>query len=512
MKSRKKWIVSLIVYSLFIAVMCARWYHPTYVKADVGVQPVLPGGSNIQPEEKTLIRMSSEVVKINVRAATEADNNLIALNPKAYGYNVIKIWYPGVMEVNAEFRMANPAANTVNMTVWFPLASALENADWNINPEETVPYITDFKVYADGKALEISVSELPNPKGIDKPDLPWASFQGNFAGNSETILTVHYTLPLQPSTKGNEMALYYVFQTGASWAGTIGRAELIINLPYPASTGTMAGIQPGHFYLPYMSTTNQSSTLPSGTELEGNQVRWVWIDFEPGPEDDFAIWLLQPEKWQTLADALAAVKSTPQNGQAWLNLASAYHILAVTPGNSPTIFSGSYLDPGKEAYQKVIDLLPESPAGHAGLALLTLAPYMAEKNAPVEVIEMVKEEFRIAVELESANPVIENNESITQWLPGWLEEALATYAYNSATATAEFSIWSTEQTELTAQTVMQTASAEKTSTKSKLPATLTPSPVPAEEKPSPDSVDQILLIAGGVVLLAVLIYMRSRKS
>jgi hypothetical protein len=36
--------------------------------------------------------------------------------------------------------------------------------------------------------------------------------------------------------------LYYIFQTGAGWAGPIGQAELILNLLYLSSPDTLAGI------------------------------------------------------------------------------------------------------------------------------------------------------------------------------------------------------------------------------------------------------------------------------
>ena len=50
--------------------------------------------------------------------------------------------------------------------------------------------------------------------------------------------------------------------------------------------------------------------------LEGNQARWTWKDFEPDPEDDFAVWLIQPGKWQELDTARVAVQANPEDGQA----------------------------------------------------------------------------------------------------------------------------------------------------------------------------------------------------
>ena len=137
------------------------------------------------------------------------------------------------------------------MTAWFPLASALENVDWELNPEKMQQHIERFRVSVAEKPVEFTVSELPNPKGADKPPLPWASFPVTFPAGKKTLIRVRYTVPLQTAVKGKELALYYIFQTGAGWAGPIGDAELVVNLPYPASEATLAVASPGSLRLPY---------------------------------------------------------------------------------------------------------------------------------------------------------------------------------------------------------------------------------------------------------------------
>ncbi len=126
--------------------------------------------------------------------------------------------------------------------------------------------------------------------------------------------------------------------------------------------------------------------------------------------------MIQPGKWQELETARAEVQANPEDGQAWLDLASTYYSLSATYRNFPLIFSPSYLPPGIEAYQKAAALLPEHPAPHAGLALLTLAPYMTDKNAPPEVIQSVQDEFQIARELEAKNPSLAKEAGISYWM------------------------------------------------------------------------------------------------
>jgi hypothetical protein len=273
--------------------MVLRIIIPSTVQADVGVQPVLPGGSNIQPEGQTLIQMAVEVVTMNVRSATKADNTILQINPQAYGFQTQPVWYPAVAEVQADFTMNNPTSGVVSLTAWFPLSSALESVGWSLNPDEIVPSIASFHVTLDGNPEDYSVSELPNPKGSDKPLLPWASFLVTFPAGTETNIQVSYLLPLSQAIKGSELALYYIFQTGAGWAGPIGRAEFILNLPYPASDATLVRIPSSSLSIPYAMADPRSEIIFGG-EMQGNRARWTWTNFEPTPQDDFAVWLMNP--------------------------------------------------------------------------------------------------------------------------------------------------------------------------------------------------------------------------
>ena len=92
-----KRFLGLISSLLFVTVMVGLWV-PLPVRADVGVQPVLPGGSSIKPGEETSIQMAAEVVTMNVRQATEADNVLVKLNPDSYGYGYQPIWFVAIAE------------------------------------------------------------------------------------------------------------------------------------------------------------------------------------------------------------------------------------------------------------------------------------------------------------------------------------------------------------------------------------------------------------------------------
>jgi len=496
-------------------------------RADVGVRPILPGGSSLKPDEETPIQMAAETIVMNVRPATEADNAAVELNPEAYGLQFQPVWFSAIAEVEADFTMQNPTSDPVSLTAWFPLASALENVGWELNPDEIVPRLESFQVAVDGTPLDYTVSELPNPKGQDKPPLPWASFPVAFPAGRETNIHVRYVLPLHQAVKGSELALYYIFQTGAGWAGPIGQAELIVNLPYPASAETLAGMPSGSFNLPYFISNSQAG-LPPGAVLEGDQARWTWVDLEPGPKDDFSIWLMDPGKYQELETARTAAQANPQDGQAWLNLASIYRSLATMGHSIPSIFSASYLEPGLAAYRKAAGLLPEHPTPHAGLALLTLAPYMRAKDAPPEVIQSVQDELKTARDLEAKNPSLAEEAGHPSWM---VEDMLNIYSLNDATATAEAAFWAAEQATQTAavagpQTSVPGTALAQAPTRTATPTpskTTQPKPAPSQTLAPPTTMLQqtllqtgfgltyCIILAGGIVFLVIVGYLALRR-
>jgi len=359
------------------------------VQADMGVQPILPGGSNIQPEGETPIQMASEKVLLNVRPATEMDDTVVIRNPAEYGlsgsFDGSPGMYPAVADVLADFKMVNPTNEAISMTAWFPLASALETEEWNLNPGDVVPRIERFQVVRDGKPLEYTVDELPNPKGEDKPLLPWASFPVTFPAGEETHVQVSYVLPAWWSHEGLVMSLYYIFQSGAGWAGPISNAELVINLPYPASNETIY-------------------EMPKGGQIEGHQVRWTWLDLEPGPQEDFFIKLMMLNRWDELQAARAAVTANPQDGEAWLNLASTYSMLtrgkAYSAARMLPGFGEIYQPLGVQAAEEALRLMPGDGRPHYELAILYASAL--PENASREDLQPVMDELKIVEELEPA--------------------------------------------------------------------------------------------------------------
>lgn len=472
------------------------------------------------PGEETPILMASEVVVMNVRPATEADNTLVALTPNLYGFQHNPTWFEAVAEVEADFTMTNPTGKTVSVTAWFPLASALLNNEWSLYGDEIPPSIDSFQASIDGEPADWTLSERPNPKGPDKAPLPWASFLVTFPGGKETVIHVSYSLPLQPF--GNmDMALYYIHQTGAGWAGPIGSADVTINLPYPASAGTVTGIPPGSLRLPPYYKPSARVNLQVNSGMTGNQVHLWWRDFEPDLEDDIALWLLQPAKWQEIETARLAVQADPEDGRAWLDLGSSYYYLLGAEFLTLSIFSPTYLLAGMDAYQKAAALLPEHPAPHAGLALFSLEPYLVDRNAPSDVVRYVQDEVQIARELDARDPSLMEEAGISRGLLYLCETALDSY-FGSTTPQEKKSTEGSAAERTGTPEALEAATATPVSTETTQPS---PSPSPSTAAAAPGETGPaagtcggaglVIGAAAGVIGLAVVAYLvvkRSRKK
>ena len=522
---------------------------PTSTRADVGVHPILPGGSSLQPDQQTPVQMVAEVVTMNVRLATPSDNTAVTLNPDAYGFQSENTWYPAVAEVQADFRMLNPTLEAVTMTVWFPLASYLKQAPWQeLNPDEIVPRIEQFSVSVNGAPTGHEVSELPNPYGADKPALPWASFPVTFAAGEETELHVEYVLPLAQPAKATELVLYYIFQTGASWAGAIGQAELILNLPYPASAETLSGVPPSSLRPPYfIYMGDEIVQIPAGAELNGNQARWTWQDWEPGPEDDFAILLMHPKTWEGLKANRAAVEKSPGDGQAWWKLCQSYLGLsrpfhaAIKPA-----FSETFRPLGIQACQEAARLLPGDAAPHYVLAWYFLRAL--NESPTLQTLEPVMFEWKLAEALEAVQTPSDvticpwpseliNSECIEAqvagaypktpdagWTTGIMEAVnqRIEQEFSDATATAVMATGTARAiptlTLTPSATATPTASSTSTASPSATwrpsptpPPTATPTLAPMAARPESKPPVGLLLVAACIVGVVTLMYLARRK-
>ena len=137
--------------------------------------------------------------------------------------------------------------------------------------------------------------------------------------------------------------------------------------------------------------------MPEGGDTEGQQVSWTWEDLEPGPQDDFAIWLLLPERWETLQAARAAVEAHPEDGGAWLDLANTYHRLILGKYQVIPGFGETYQPMGVHAAQEALRLLPGNGRPHYELAIFYLSAL--PQNPSPEELQPFLDELKMVEDL-----------------------------------------------------------------------------------------------------------------
>ena len=151
-----------------------------------------------------------------------------------------------------------------------------------------------------------------------------------------------------------------------------------------------------------------------------------------------------------MRSAREAVKANPGNGQAWLELAMIYHSLSALPfSNATQLFSPFYLPQAVEAYQKAASLLPDHPAPHTGLGLVTLARNPGKGGSiSVAAIQRAQNELKLAQTLEAANPALAK-EGYFDSLD--LADAMSMLNYNDSTATVDAATLRAHFSTMTAQ-------------------------------------------------------------
>jgi hypothetical protein len=144
--------------------------------------------------------------------------------------------------------------------------------------------------------------------------------------------------------------------------------------------------------------------MPEGGQIDGHQVRWIWKNLDPDPQDDFFIQLLLLDRWDELQATRAAVTANPRDGEAWLKLASIYCTLtrgtAYSAARMLPGFGEIYQPLGVQAAHEALRLLPGDGRPHYELALLYASAL--PENASREDLKPVMEELQIVEDLEPA--------------------------------------------------------------------------------------------------------------
>ena len=253
--------------------------------ADVAPQPN-PPGINIMPDGQTKVRMIEEHVTMDLDPGDLHD-------PESPQYP-----YDYTAHVTADFLMEEMGTTAETMKTRFPFTT-YDSFGGDL--------IYDFQVWVEGRPQQFEVGNYPDDQ---HPDMtyPWADFPVTYLPEQEIRIRVTYTI--RSTRDSRENGLSYVFETGAGWYGTIGKAELIVNLPFEYS---MESIR----------------SMPPGGQAFGKSIRWTWLDFEPTKEDNFYISLVNPSYWKYVVDDRQLVADNPMTAtliSGWGQIMLALHM------------------------------------------------------------------------------------------------------------------------------------------------------------------------------------------
>jgi hypothetical protein len=374
----KRIIVALLLFAMFA--------FPSIARADVA-PPANPPGSNLQPAtDTTQVRMMAETVVINVNNDT-TPNSL------------------GSAAVTADFTMRNLGSSDESMAVRFPISSD--------NGFGKYPEITDLSIKVNGNQVSYRRVNYPDVRYPTLGTAPWAEFDITFPVGQDVAVEVAYNV--QGSGYPNEpfTSYYYLLETGAGWKDTIGSADIILRLPYPADPQNIV-VDPEHGY----------QTTPGGL-IQGNEMRWHYENFEPGPNDNMEFDLVAPYAWQAVLTERGNVTNSPKDGEEWGRLAKAYKAIyfehkGFYRGDSggDEIYKSSF-----EAYEKCLTLLPNDAEWHAGFAelLANRSFWDSRLNGATADTYHAFHEIQTALQLAPNDTKVQN---IAQEISGWFSDSM----------------------------------------------------------------------------------------
>jgi tetratricopeptide (TPR) repeat protein len=400
-----------LVASFVVLVICLL--GTTAGLADVAPPDVPPGANPLPGSETTQVQMLSETVLLDVIS-----------NPASGA--------AGQARTTATFTMRNLGNQTETLAVRFPLTF------WNGASDgfSHYPEIGDLKAYINDKSA--STRRVVEPSAYDTWEgrpIPWAAFDVVFPPGENVVLKIVYTANAQgdfPQSNIKLIAFRYILETGSGWAGTIGQADVIVRLPYPASIQNVM----------LSGQTGYSSTTP-GAEISGSEVRWSFRNFEPSAEDNLEVTIVQPAHWLRILQERQNVQANPQDGEAWGRLGKACKEALYFRRDLRDDPGGEQLyQEAKDAYRRSLELLPDDALWHLGSADLLWTHFLYRQywsgSPPYDYteLEMALHSLKRSLELQ---PNLERALEILDWIAGTVPEALARqengYDYLLLTAT-----------------------------------------------------------------------------
>lgn len=216
----------------------------TNLFADIAPNPIK--AKSISPKDQTSIRMESEKVIIDL-------------------YNDSSV-------VKCLFNMKN-LGEQEKLQIGFP-----EMSFHYYLQKSKVDEATRFQVKENGKAVLFNFSDSLKYNEVYRKKVEsyqikeeWYLWESEFQQGEFKTIEVQYSLPFGMLYKTNERFFSYLLSTGAKWKGTIGKAEISINLKD-------------------IEMDSIVSEQPDNCIKSNKQLTWTFSDFEPSVKDDIKLY------------------------------------------------------------------------------------------------------------------------------------------------------------------------------------------------------------------------------
>jgi hypothetical protein len=134
-----------------------------------------------------------------------------------------------------------------------------------------------FEVKENGKVIKFDFSDTLRydkeyRKKVESYQIKeeWYLWDSEFQKGESKTIEVQYSLPFGMNYKSNKRFFTYLLSTGANWKGTIGKAEIIINLKD-------------------IEMDSIISQKPNNCVIGNKQLTWTLLDFEPSTNDNIYV-------------------------------------------------------------------------------------------------------------------------------------------------------------------------------------------------------------------------------
>jgi len=308
-------------------------------------EPDIGGVAPYQPIE-TNVQMMSETVLLEVFP-----------HPTRWTTSELN-WNSNQVRVSASFTLRNQGTEEEQMQVIFPLTRL--DYPWLTSSYNIIG--SSFVAIVDGKPVPTTTVSTPPelqafPEGLDSnlpdgffiPDVQWAGFDVTFPVHEDVIVRVEYDMQGDITTGLHHVD--YILETGAGWYGRILSADIIVRLPYPASSESIP-------------------QTPQGCAFSGNEVQCKMQNIEPKRKDNLTFGFIDTNEWAPTLELRSRVEQYPDDAEAWYKLGNKYERLGFWhgPSSGASIRDQHLVDLSIEAFEKATDLNHKWGDAHLGLA------------------------------------------------------------------------------------------------------------------------------------------------